>query len=142
MSCLYSMASINNYIVAGTGNKVEDFGIGFFTKGGDGCVDISPIADLMKSQVYLLGEIIGINDDILGAEPTDGLWDGAVTDEEQIGASYVELEWAMEYLENNTYEKGIASDLSDRKKEVLKIYNNFHKKNKHKMVEVPIFKIK
>ena len=95
MATLYSLAGSNNGIVVGTGNKVEDFGIGFFTKYGDGGVDISPIADLYKSEVYLLAEFLGITQEIQDAAPTDGLWPDGRTDEDQIGATYDELEWAM-----------------------------------------------
>ena len=100
MTTLYYNAQINNYLVAGTGNKVEDFGIGFYTKYGDGGVDISPIADLLKSEVFHLGKELGIINEILIAPPTDGLWDNNQTDEEQIGATYDELEWAMKNISN------------------------------------------
>jgi len=136
MVCLYHVASLNNGLVVGTGNKVEDFGVGFYTKYGDGGVDISPIADLLKSEVRDLAKKIGVIDEIIEAKPSDGLWDDDRTDEDQIGASYNELEWAMTYTENNIRE----DDLSDRKKEVLKIYLEFNKKNKHKMDSIPIFK--
>ena len=96
---LYFHATSNNYIVAGTGNKVEDFGVGFYTKYGDGGVDISPIADLMKSEVKSLAKFLKINSEIILAKPTDGLWDDTRTDEEQIGANYDELEWAMNQIE-------------------------------------------
>ncbi len=95
MTALYYFASLNNYVVVGTGNKVEDFGIGFYTKYGDGGVDISPIADLSKSEVYELAEYLKIDSTLIEAKPTDGLWDDNRTDEDQIGASYNELEWAM-----------------------------------------------
>jgi NAD+ synthase len=134
MSTLYFIAQLNELLVAGTGNKVEDFGIGFFTKYGDGGVDISPIADLLKSQVYQLCETLKVSESILQAPPTDGLWGDERTDEDQIGASYTELEWAMNYQNEN-------KPLNDRQKEVLEIYTNFNKKNKHKMIPVPICKI-
>ena len=95
MTTLYYFAGIHGLLVAGTGNKVEDFGVGFFTKYGDGGVDLSPIADLMKSEVYLLGSYLKIPDSILKAAPSDGLFGDERTDEEQLGASYDELEWAM-----------------------------------------------
>ena len=94
MLTLYYHAQLHNLLVTGTGNKVEDFGVGFFTKYGDGGVDISPIADLLKSQVYQLAEALDVAASIREAEPTDGLWDTDRTDEEQMGASYAELEWA------------------------------------------------
>ena len=95
MTTLYYLAALNNYIVLGTGNKVEDFGVGFYTKYGDGGVDISPIADLLKSEVYKIAHNLNINTEIIKAPPTDGLWGDNKTDEEQIGATYSELEWAM-----------------------------------------------
>ena len=99
------MASSNNGIVVGTGNKVEDFGVGFYTKYGDGGVDISPIADLYKSEVYALADALGIIQEIQDAAPTDGLWADGRTDEEQIGATYEELEWAMREIEGPSEEE-------------------------------------
>ena len=95
MTTLYYHAQLNNYLVVGTGNKVEDFGIGFYTKYGDGGVDLSPIADLLKSEVFEIGKELGVINSILAAAPTDGLWGDNRTDEDQIGATYPELEWAM-----------------------------------------------
>jgi NAD+ synthase len=138
MTTLYQISSNNNGIVVGTGNKIEDFGVGFFTKYGDGGVDISPIADLTKTEVRDLAKKIGIIEDIVLAKPTDGLWDDDRTDEDQIGATYEELEFAMHYLENNN-EQNLDS-LSEREKEVIKIFKSLNSKNKHKMVEIPIFK--
>ena len=137
MLTLYYFASVNNFLVAGTGNKVEDFGVGFYTKYGDGGVDLSPIADLMKSEVRSIAKEMGINNDIIIAEPTDGLWDDTRTDENQIGASYNELEWAMNELDNGKSE----SDFSGREKEVFNILKNFNTANKHKMVPIPICEI-
>ena len=97
MTTLYFYAQINNYLVAGTGNKVEDFGIGFYTKYGDGGVDLSPIADLFKSEVFEIGKELGVINSILTAAPTDDLWGDNRTDEDQIGATYTELEWAMKF---------------------------------------------
>ena len=134
MTTLYYYAQSNDYLVLGTGNKVEDFGIGFFTKYGDGGVDINPIADLLKSEVYLLAKELKINADILAAPPTDGLWEDNKNDEEQIGASYSELEWAMNYSKKNTI-------LNKRQKEVLKIYGQLNKRNQHKMHPIPVCKI-
>lgn len=148
MTTLYANAQINGMLVCGTGNKVEDFGVGFYTKYGDGGVDISPIADLMKSEVYTLGAELGVNDSILKARPTDGLWDDGRTDEEQIGATYDELEWAMQWIEDSTvYENGkpIAYDdkddfsLTEREREVIIIYSKMHSANLHKMIDIPIF---
>jgi len=134
MITLYHIASLNNGLVVGTGNKVEDFGVGFYTKYGDGGVDISPIADLLKSEVKELAKKMNVIEDILIAKPSDGLWEDARSDEDQIGASYEELEWAMSF--DNTVE----NKLNDRQKEVLKIYESFNSRNKHKMIPIPIFK--
>lgn len=133
MTTLYQVAAENKGIVVGTGNKVEDFGVGFYTKYGDGGVDISPIADLTKTEVRQLAKDLGINNEIIIAPPTDGLWGDDRTDEDQIGASYEELEWAMEF-------RGDPTTLTGRNKEVYYIYNNFNTKNKHKMLPIPIFK--
>ena len=133
MTTLYYYAQLNNALVVGTGNKVEDFGIGFYTKYGDGGVDLSPIADLMKSEVFQLAKALKINKEILVAPPTDGLWDNNQTDEDQIGATYDELEWAMK---NNQ-----TKNLSKRQQEVIEIYNKFHAANKHKMMAIPVCNI-
>jgi NAD+ synthase len=130
MLTLYHVAAINYGLVVGTGNKVEDFGVGFYTKYGDGGVDISPIADLMKSEVRKMAKELGIIDEIVTAKATDGLWDDGRTDEDQIGATYQELEWAMNYT---------SGEISERQKEVLKIYKDFNDKNKHKMQPIPIY---
>lgn len=137
MTTLYYFAGLNRYLVAGTGNKVEDFGIGFFTKYGDGGVDISPIADLMKSEVYEIAKYLGIHDAIIKAPPTDGLWGDDKTDEDQIGASYDELEWAMKQVELGKK----ITDFSDREKEVFSIFTKRNKANKHKMIPIPICEI-
>ena len=134
MTCLYYHAQVNNYLVLGTGNKVEDFGIGFFTKYGDGGVDISPIADLLKTEVYKLAKYLGINQDILKTPPTDGLWGEDKTDEDQIGATYPELEWAMNFNENEKL-------ITERDKEVLNIFRKLNLQNQHKMNEIPVCKI-
>jgi len=137
MTTLFYFAGLHNYLVAGTGNKVEDFGIGFFTKYGDGGVDLSPIADLMKSEVYALGKELGVIKSILTAAPTDGLWGDDKTDEDQIGASYDELEWAMEFDEFESDE----SDLNERQKEVLSIFRRMNRANQHKMNPIPVCEI-
>ena len=134
MTTLYAVAQTNNCLVAGTGNKIEDFGIGFYTKYGDGGVDLSPIADLSKSQVWAVGKHVGILPEILEAKPTDGLWGDGRSDEDQIGASYPELEWAMEF-------NGEETTLSDRQKQVLEIYRTFNRINQHKMLPIPVCKI-
>ena len=133
MTTLYAVAQANNCLVAGTGNKVEDFGVGFFTKYGDGGVDISPIADLYKTEVFQMAKELNVIDNILNAKPTDGLWEDGRSDEDQIGATYPELEWAMEYLK-----RGKEQVLTDRQKDVLVIYNRFHSSNKHKMEPIPV----
>ncbi|MBS1652302.1 MAG: NAD(+) synthase [Bacteroidetes bacterium] len=136
MLTLYAYAGANNLLVAGTGNKVEDFGVGFFTKYGDGGVDISPIADLYKTQVYEIGKQLGIIENILSAKPTDGLFADGRTDEDQIGASYPELEWAMEYVLSDK-----KTELTLRQKAVLEIYLQRHNANRHKMEAIPVCKI-
>ncbi|CAF1093326.1 unnamed protein product [Adineta ricciae] len=133
---LYYFASINNYLVGGTGNKVEDFGVGFFTKYGDGGVDISPIADLLKSEVRAVAAALGVSNEIIAAPPTDGLFGDTRTDEDQIGASYDELEWAMNYIDSDRAKQD-ATALTEREKKVLEIYNQRHTANLHKMVEIP-----
>lgn len=138
MLTLYAFASHNRMIVTGTGNKVEDFGVGFYTKYGDGGVDISPIADLMKSEVYKIAGKLRIIEEIIKAQPTDGLWTDGRTDESQIGATYSELEWAMEF---DAKPDKWGKNLTGRQKEVLLIYRKFHMANKHKMEPVPVFKI-
>jgi NAD+ synthase len=125
MITLYQIAGSKGGIVVGTGNKVEDYGVGFFTKYGDGGVDIAPIADLYKSEVWELGESMGVDQRIVDASPTDGLWDDGRTDEDQLGVSYADLEEAME---NGT---GPGVD-------VLKKFNT---QNQHKMVPIPTFKL-
>ena len=137
MTTLYYFAGIQGLLVAGTGNKVEDFGVGFYTKYGDGGVDLSPIADLMKSDVYALGNYLKIPVSILEASPTDGLFGDDRTDEEQIGASYDELEWAMLEVEKGK----VPVDFSGREKNVLEIYMRLNTINQHKMKEIPVCKI-
>ena len=134
MATLYQVAAANNGIVVGTGNKVEDFGVGFYTKYGDGGVDISPIADLNKTQIFSLAKHLNISDSIQKAAPTDGLWEDNRTDEDQIGASYVELEWAMNAQKN----KLSKSSFNPREREVYNIYTDFYKKNQHKMNPIPV----
>lgn len=137
MTTLYYYAGINNSIVVGTGNKVEDFGIGFYTKYGDGGVDISPIADLMKSEVFKISKALQINDEIIDAKPTDGLWDDDRSDEDQIGATYNDLELIMNILENGVDPDEIAEELKGK----YDIYIKHHMANKHKMIGIPICKI-
>lgn len=134
MTTLYAVAQANRCLVAGTGNKVEDFGVGFYTKYGDGGVDISPIADLTKSDVWLLSKEVGVIEEIIVAKPTDGLWEDGRSDEEHIGASYPELEWAMDF-------DGDEEELTTRQKEVLSIYKRYNRANKHKMEPIPVCNI-
>lgn len=134
MATLYAVAQANFCLVAGTGNKVEDFGVGFYTKYGDGGVDISPIADLMKTEVFALSKELGVVASIQNAAPTDGLWEDGRSDEDQIGATYPELEWAMTY-------DGDPSVLSGRQKEVLDIYARYHRANLHKMQPIPVCEV-
>ena len=126
MTTLYQVATSNSGIVVGTGNKVEDFGVGFYTKYGDGGVDISPIADCTKSQVWDMGKKLGILEEIIKAQPTDGLWDDGRTDVGQIGMSYQELEEAMKDPNNKEHKK----------------YLEIRKRNLHKMKPIPICKMK
>ncbi|MDJ0647034.1 MAG: NAD(+) synthase [Flavobacteriaceae bacterium] len=137
MTSLYYFAALHGYLVAGTGNKVEDFGVGFFTKYGDGGVDLSPIADLLKSEVYEVAHYLGINQEIIAAAPTDGLWGDSRTDEDQIGASYDELEWAMAQADLGK----TSDDFEAREKQVMEIYTWRHAANKHKMVPIPVCEI-
>ena len=126
MVTLYQIAQSNNGIVVGTGNKVEDFAIGFYTKYGDGGVDISPIADCTKTQVWKMGKYLEINQEIINAKPTDGLWDDSRNDEQQIGLSYEQIEEAMQNPNSEFYEK----------------YDKIRQPNLHKMKPIPICKIK
>jgi len=126
MATLYQAASSNNGIVVGTGNKIEDFGVGFYTKYGDGGVDISPIADCTKSQVWEMGKNLGVLDEIVKAQPTDGLWDDGRTDVNQLGMSYQELEEAIKDPSNKGHKK----------------YLEIRKRNLHKMNPIPVCKMK
>jgi NAD+ synthase len=135
MTTLYAFASHHKMLVAGTGNKIEDFGIGFFTKYGDGGVDLSPIADLMKSEVYALAKELGVITSIQEAAPTDGLFADGRNDEDQIGASYDELEWAMNFNSNENADHNL---LSPRQKEVMAIYQQRHAANRHKIDPIPV----
>ena len=125
MTTLYQVAAANNGIVVGTGNKVEDFGVGFYTKYGDGGVDISPIADCTKTEVWELGKELGILDEIITAQPTDGLWDDGRTDVGQLGLTYQEVEEAMSNPNSKNRSK----------------YEEIRKLNLHKMKSIPVCKI-
>ncbi len=124
MATLYQVAAANKGIVVGTGNKVEDFGVGFYTKYGDGGVDISPIADCSKTQVWELGRYLGVSEDIINSPPTDGLWDDGRNDVQQLGMSYEDLEKAMEDKNDPNYKK----------------YLEIREKNLHKMNPIPVCK--
>lgn len=134
MTTLYYHGGVNGLLVAGTGNKVEDFGVGFYTKYGDGGVDVSPIADLMKSEVYAIGEHVHVPNSIMKAAPSDGLYGAERTDEDQIGASYDELEAIMNEIAAGKTEK----DFIGRDLEVFNLYSNLNVKNKHKMNPIPV----
>ena len=134
MTTLYYYAGLLGRLVAGTGNKVEDFGVGFYTKYGDGGVDLSPIADLMKSEVYDLAKALDICNSFRVAKPSDGLFGDARSDEDQIGANYDELEWAMKMKDQGK----IADDFSGREQDVFKIYSSYNRRNKHKMDPIPV----
>ena len=131
MTALYTLAQERASLVAGTGNKVEDFGVGFYTKYGDGGVDLSPIADLVKTEVFALGAHLGVPQSIQQAAPTDGLWGDDRTDEDQIGATYPELEAAMAFT-------GDPATLTGRAAEVHAIYSRLHRANRHKMDPIPV----
>ena len=125
MVTLYQIAGSVGGIVVGTGNKVEDYGVGFYTKYGDGGVDIAPIADLYKTEVWELGKFLGVDSRIVEAKPTDGLWDDGRNDEDQLGASYADLEYAMEH--------GTGP--------AVRVLHDFNTQNKHKMLPIPTFKL-
>ena len=137
MTTLYYHAGLLGLLVAGTGNKVEDFGVGFYTKYGDGGVDLSPIADLLKSEVYTLADYLKVPSSIINAAPSDGLFGDARSDEDQIGASYPELEWAMKMKDEGKTE----TDFSGREKEVFKIFKRYNTNNLHKMNPIPVCEI-
>lgn len=156
MVTLYQFAASTKRLVCGTGNKVEDFGIGFYTKYGDGGVDVSPIGDITKTEVYAVASSLGINQEIIDAKPTDGLWGDSRSDEDQIGASYPELEWAMDFYENNIVPRGegvanssistivsfVAKQETEnvgRKQDVMRIFLTRNRANKHKMNAIPVF---
>jgi len=137
MTTLYYFAGLHSFLVAGTGNKVEDFGVGFYTKYGDGGVDISPIADLVKSEVRLLATYLQVPESILKAKPTDGLFGDDRSDEDQIGANYDELEWVMAQIENGK----TIEDFSGREAQIFSIYKRLNTANQHKMNPIPVCKI-
>jgi NAD+ synthase len=137
MTTLYYFAGVHGLLVAGTGNKVEDFGVGFYTKYGDGGVDLSPIADLMKSEVFTLAAYLQVPASILQAQPSDGLYGNDKTDEDQLGATYDELEWAMVKAESGE----TSANFTGRQKEVFDIFIKLNTTNQHKMNAIPVCKI-
>lgn len=135
MMTLYQIAQSEQGIVVGTGNKVEDFGVGFFTKYGDGGVDISPIADCMKTEVWAMGRELGIMQEIIDAPPTDGLWDDGRTDQDQLGGlSYQDLELAMQM------DEGIVKSDDPKLLAQLEKYRTIRSRSLHKMMPIPVFK--
>ena len=136
MTCLYQVAQSVGGIVVGTGNRVEDFGVGFFTKYGDGGVDISPIADCMKTEVWAMGQELGVDPDIIAAAPTDGLWEDGRTDETQLGMTYPELEQAMHWDQLNDAE--VEKSLNRTQRAQLRRYREIRARNLHKMQPIPI----
>jgi len=148
MVTLYQVAGTIGGIVVGTGNKVEDYGVGFYTKYGDGGVDIAPIADLYKTEVWELGKYLGVDQRIIDAPPTDGLWEDNRTDESQIGTSYEALEWVMEsgvcnssLYDSSNITKWMGKELTEEQKTAIKQYQKFNSQNKHKMLSIPTFKL-
>ena len=137
MTTLYYLAGIHGFLVVGTGNKVEDFGVGFYTKYGDGGVDVSPIADLLKSEVRLLAKFVKVPESIIKAKPTDGLFGDDRSDEDQLGASYDELEWAMAQNEKGK----VLENFSGREATIFSIYKRLNFLNMHKMNPIPVCKI-
>ena len=148
MVTLYQVAASVGGIVVGTGNKVEDYGVGFYTKYGDGGVDIAPIADLYKTEVRELGRFLGVIPEIIEAKPTDGLWEDGRNDEDQLGASYEMLEWVMESGISGWHREPIdqltqwmGKELTEEQKEAIRQYAKFNTQNKHKMNPIPTFKL-
>lgn len=148
MLTLYQVAANVGGIVVGTGNKVEDYGVGFYTKYGDGGVDIAPIADLYKTEVWELGKHLGVDQRIIDAPPTDGLWEDSRTDEDQIGTSYELLEWVMEsgisdttLIDLETATTWMGKELTEEQRTAIRQYKKFNTQNKHKMEPIPTFKL-
>jgi NAD+ synthase len=140
MMCLYQIAQDNGGIVVGTGNRVEDFGVGFFTKYGDGGVDISPIGDCMKTDVWAMGRELGIIEEIIKAAPTDGLWTDGRTDEDQIGMTYPELETMM-HLDTLMDDQIDRMSMDRKQRAKLKRYQELRVQNMHKMIPIPVCKM-
>jgi NAD+ synthase len=137
MMCLYQIAQSTTGIVVGTGNRVEDFGVGFFTKYGDGGVDISPIGDCLKTEVWAMGRELDIMPEIISAEPTDGLWSDTRTDQDQLGMTYPELEEAMRL--DALYDDEIEiKSLDSAGQARLRRYREIRARNMHKMLPIPV----
>ena len=134
MVSLYSIAQSKQGLVVGTGNRIEDFGVGFYTKYGDGGVDISPIADLYKSEVYSIAKTLELDLSIQDAPPSDGLWNDARTDQDQLQYDYDTLETVMKLHENGEYP-------TDELKDAYNKYSKYHNENKHKMQPIPVYKV-
>ena len=143
MMTLYQIAQCHGGLVVGTGNKVEDFGVGFFTKYGDGGVDISPIGDCLKTEVWDMGRELGLPQEIIDAPPTDGLWDDGRTDEQQLGMTYPELERAMDndLLERDCVYQTLEIPMDRNEKAQLKRYREIRRRNLHKMEPIPVCKM-
>lgn len=140
MMALYQIAQSHGGLVVGTGNRVEDFGVGFFTKYGDGGVDISPIGDCLKTQVWDMGRELGLPQEIIDAQPTDGLWDDGRTDEKQLGMTYAELEQAMRL--DTLYSDDLElRTLNAAQKRQLRQYQKIRSRNIHKMLPIPVCKM-
>jgi NAD+ synthase len=142
MIALYQVATIYSGLVVGTGNRVEDYGVFFYTKYGDGGIDIAPIADLMKSEVRQMCRELGVLPELCEAVPTDGLWQDNRTDESQLGATYEELEWALNFSEVLKTHGFKIEECSPRELEVLAIYDKWHKAGLHKILPIPTFRRK
>lgn len=143
MMTLYQIAQSHGGIVVGTGNRVEDFGVGFFTKYGDGGVDISPIGDCLKTQVWDMGREFGLPQEIIDAPPTDGLWSDGRTDEDQLGMTYPELERAManDQLDRECVYDSLPIQMAKEEKAQLKRYREIRSRNLHKMQPIPVCKL-
>lgn len=140
MTTLYNIACTHQGIVVGTGNKIEDFGVFYFTKGGDGMVDISPIADLYKTEVRELGRYLGISQEIIDAVPTDGLWSDGRSDESVLQCTYEELEWAMEEYEHYQDHHNDVHYTTEQVR-IMERYKELHTKGQHKILPIPIFRL-
>lgn len=142
MMTLYQIAQCHNGLVVGTGNKVEDFGVGFFTKYGDGGVDISPIGDCLKTEVWDMGRELGLPQEIIDAPPTDGLWDDGRTDEQQLGMTYPELEQAManDILDRACVYETLEIPMGKEEKAQMRRYREIRRRNLHKMEPIPVCK--